>query len=906
MNGQEAYIPLELPTSLPQNLQPESTPLTYTTPLGIIPQTLYPIHPDYYNSLTSISDGSISIFAFFTDRFYIGNIRTDKELPSSCHISGSPLYVYYAAGPRTESGPRPDSTSSIRDTSHFQNPYDAMSWLNSATNDPGVRQLNTLDTDQARQIDGSKTISTSPRTCESLLSLKDDVVFAGGITDIATDATLSNTALLRSTGDASIYMHAVGLATASDDSFTPPSEGVITVSNEPFSCLESILDAFSGCGPGLVELYITNVEDVPTSDWNEPIGNSPWQAEIEDSGWHPNEATLNINEGSPSDLSDVLDMDAAAAQVGISLVLPIISPNFGVYGDFSEDTYWTSDLSIAIESRGLAVDSPSNYFLLMGSLYQQTVESEIRTMNSLGLASAVILSPYDVSDNGIPEGTPPQFWPDPTFLSASEQVVQILADADAIPTQWIVENYGTPPQTQPVGSDTTVNDINNVALWVAENAPTSPEPSWMTGLNTPTLSSDPGNSSPACFVKGTLILTPAGPTNVDYLQIGDEVITLSGSTKKIIWIGRRNYTSENCRQNPIILPIKICANAIGPKTPSTDLYISRQHAIFIANSLVPSFHLCNGITIRPVTDLSAGLEYFHIELEAHDVIIANGCPCETFIDHNSRSSFENENEYSSLIINSLRSKKSELPIPRLTSGMLLEDIRGLLLERANTVSSKVCFSGEKQRLGVLDGIENGILRGWAAAPSLENKLDLLILINGKPIAEVTAAQYREDLRRANVGDGSYAFEADITEICAYNTLGFEVSVVSSDGTFELENSPMWVFKNNKEFDRNNYDMPREHGFIDEITAHNVRGWIRDRKRPNTAITVAVLDNGELVGRSVANIYREDLEKAGIGLGRYGFEISLSSETAFEHPRKITVISELSGLKLTYPPIGDLR
>ena len=55
-------------------------------------------------------------------------------------------------------------------------------------------------------------------------------------------------------------------------------------------------------------------------------------------------------------------------------------------------------------------------------------------------------------------------------------------------------------------------------------------------------------------------------------------------------------------------------------------------------------------TARPSSG-SVGWErvsYFHIELETHDVIFAEGAPSETFIDDNSRGMFHNAHEFALL------------------------------------------------------------------------------------------------------------------------------------------------------------------------------------------------------------------------------------------------------------------
>ena len=53
----------------------------------------------------------------------------------------------------------------------------------------------------------------------------------------------------------------------------------------------------------------------------------------------------------------------------------------------------------------------------------------------------------------------------------------------------------------------------------------------------------------------------------------------------------------------------------------------------------------------------------------------------------------------------------------------------------------------------------------------------------------------------------------------------------------------------------------------------VAGWAQLAAHPDAAVRLEVLDNGVLLGEVVANRYRADLEKAGIGTGRHAFRFS---------------------------------
>jgi hypothetical protein len=63
--------------------------------------------------------------------------------------------------------------------------------------------------------------------------------------------------------------------------------------------------------------------------------------------------------------------------------------------------------------------------------------------------------------------------------------------------------------------------------------------------------------------------------------------------------------------------------------------------------LVRAEHLLNGATI--IQEAAADLvEYFHIELETHDILIADGAPAESYIDCDNRGKFHNAADFARL------------------------------------------------------------------------------------------------------------------------------------------------------------------------------------------------------------------------------------------------------------------
>ncbi len=148
----------------------------------------------------------------------------------------------------------------------------------------------------------------------------------------------------------------------------------------------------------------------------------------------------------------------------------------------------------------------------------------------------------------------------------------------------------------------------------------------------------------ACLLRGTLVATPDGEVAVETLSIGDRVTTLEGAAKRIKWIGRRAYGAAFVRGNMKIVPVVISADALGPNVPNRDLHVSPDHAIHVDGGLVPAALLVNGLNIRQQVETDL-VEYFHVEFENPEVILTNGTPTESYVDHGNRRMFQNYQEF---------------------------------------------------------------------------------------------------------------------------------------------------------------------------------------------------------------------------------------------------------------------
>lgn len=150
-----------------------------------------------------------------------------------------------------------------------------------------------------------------------------------------------------------------------------------------------------------------------------------------------------------------------------------------------------------------------------------------------------------------------------------------------------------------------------------------------------------------CFLQGTTILTLSGETAVETLKIGDLVVTVSGDAKPIKWVGRMRFERQNAGTwHSGISPILVTSGALDGTLPSRDLYVSDAHCFLINGLLIPAINLVNGHSIRKCSQFEADvIEYFHIELESHDVVFANGTPAETLQGNSNRRNFDNFDEY---------------------------------------------------------------------------------------------------------------------------------------------------------------------------------------------------------------------------------------------------------------------
>jgi hypothetical protein len=143
-----------------------------------------------------------------------------------------------------------------------------------------------------------------------------------------------------------------------------------------------------------------------------------------------------------------------------------------------------------------------------------------------------------------------------------------------------------------------------------------------------------------CFLAGTRILTEHGEIRVEDLQEGDRVMTRDAILEQVRWIGRRRIDIAAHRHPDMCRPIRIRRDAIAPGQPHRDLLVSPDHAIFLDGLLIQARLLVNFRTILQ-DDSFRHVEYFHMELDRHAIVLAEGLETESYLDTGNRGTFEN-------------------------------------------------------------------------------------------------------------------------------------------------------------------------------------------------------------------------------------------------------------------------
>ena len=260
------------------------------------------------------------------------------------------------------------------------------------------------------------------------------------------------------------------------------------------------------------------------------------------------------------------------------------------------------------------------------------------------------------------------------------------------------------------------------------------------------------NTQVPCYVAGTQILSDRGMVVVEDLVRGDVLITASGYHRSVRWIGSRRYPGFTAPQHD--RPVRIRVGALADGLPARDLLVSPDHALMIDGLFVAAGHLVNGTSITRGEEI-ADLTYWHVELDSHDLILAENTPAESFLAAPGvRCGFDG--------VQTLNAGAAPAPYaPRTELGPELAALRGRLARRAILSDDAADLGPVRAWLDRCVVGTDGMLHvgGWAqdvARPEAPVCLD--VMVNGAVVAFAVANEYRADLVAVGIGDGQVGFD----------------------------------------------------------------------------------------------------------------------------------------------------
>jgi Hint domain len=183
-----------------------------------------------------------------------------------------------------------------------------------------------------------------------------------------------------------------------------------------------------------------------------------------------------------------------------------------------------------------------------------------------------------------------------------------------------------------------------------------------------------------CFMRGSRIAASEGSICVEDLAVGALVMTHSGQARPVRWLGHRAIDCTRYPNPAEVWPYRIRAGAFSDNQPARDLWLSRGHSILVDGVLMQVETLVNGASIVRVP--SERVEYWHVELDSHDILIAEGLPAESYLDVGNRTAFVNGGAFLEAYPDFQARHSSETCVPVVTEGPAVQRAKAALLARA--------------------------------------------------------------------------------------------------------------------------------------------------------------------------------------------------------------------------------
>ena len=178
--------------------------------------------------------------------------------------------------------------------------------------------------------------------------------------------------------------------------------------------------------------------------------------------------TRYVNYVSSGDLARVkadIDFYRSKGATGVAMVMSPNGPNRDLDDRFESGSYWANVRAIALHGGGIGIDAPPSYFFAREEAYRRMVAQMVVWAKAHSLRASFIVSPFAQQPDRAGHSGPSGY--DPSFVESTRRLVAYLRERNALPTEWVVENYAVDGTENDVAADGTSNSLNEVALLLA-------------------------------------------------------------------------------------------------------------------------------------------------------------------------------------------------------------------------------------------------------------------------------------------------------------------------------------------------------------------------------------------------------------------------------------------------------
>lgn len=205
----------------------------------------------------------------------------------------------------------------------------------------------------------------------------------------------------------------------------------------------------------------------------------------------------------------------------------------------------------------------------------------------------------------------------------------------------------------------------------------------------------------ACYARGTRIRTDRGDVAVEDLRVDDVAITTRDGVfvaSPIVWIGQRRIDVVRHPFADRVRPVRFAVGSLADGVPSRPLVLSPDHALLLGGVLIAARQLVNGGSIA-VQDVPS-VQYFHIELKRHGILIAEGAEAESYLDTGNRAQFDGNGAVRSLHADFARFEHPRACAPLATDASIVQPVWQHLAGRSVSLGHPVSLPAIAREAGL--------------------------------------------------------------------------------------------------------------------------------------------------------------------------------------------------------------